>query len=281
VSDLGDRFERLVDIVRHLRAPDGCPWDRAQTHESLRPYVLEEAHEVVLAIAGGDPQAVCAELGDLLLQVCLHAVIAEQAGSFDPAAIVDGLSAKLIRRHPHVFGEAAAAGSPQEVERRWAELKRAEAAASGRTADAGLLDSVPHGLPALAEAEGLGRRAAEVGFDWPNADAAWPKVTEEREELRAAWRSWEAAGRPNDARRRAVERELGDLLLAVVNVARLLGVNAELALIDANDKFRRRFSRVERDFPGGPGALRAAGLEALEASWQGAKADESPNAGGA
>ena len=267
---LGDGFERLVEVVRRLRAPDGCPWDRAQTHASLRRYALEEAREVADAITVGDVSGLRAELGDLLLQVCLHAVIAEESGAFGPEAVVEDLTAKLIRRHPHVFDSAPAAGV-QDVERLWAEAKRAEAGGGGGQEP--WLRAVPRDLPALAEALALGRRAAEVGFDWPEAAQAWPKVAEESAELRKAWASWEAAGRPAGGAAE-VEAETGDVLFAVANVARLLGLDPEAALLLANARFRRRFAAIEANLPGGPGTLRAAGLPALEAAWQRAKGAE-------
>lgn len=271
-------FADLVEIVRRLRAPDGCPWDRAQTHESLRRYALEESREVVVAIEEGRPEALRDELGDLLLQVLLHAVIAEQAGEFDLEAVLRGLADKLVRRHPHVFGTASA-DDPAAVERRWAEIKAEEAAARGAagTASAARSDwlaAVPRHLGALAEAQALGQRAAEVGFDWAEPRGAWDKVGEEGAEFAEAWSAYLAAGRPAGGLRRAAENELGDLLLALVSVARLIGLDAEVALVSANAKFRRRFGEVEaRVGPGGE-RLRAAGQAAMEAAWQEVKREE-------
>jgi len=235
---------------------------------------------VVVAIDGGRPEALRDELGDLLLQVLLHAVIAEEAGEFTLEDVLECLAAKLIRRHPHVFGSAAA-GSPEEVERRWAEIKAAEAAAE-RGGAAGVaaatrsdwLASVPRSLGALAEAQALGARAAEVGFDWPDAQGAWEKVEEESREFASAWRAFSAAGRPAGGTRRAAEDELGDLLLTAVSVARLLGLDAEVALVSANAKFRRRFGEVEVRVGPGPERLRAAGLAAMDAAWQAVKSEE-------
>lgn len=264
-------FGRLAAIVRRLRGPGGCPWDRAQTHESLRPYALEESREVVMAIAGGRPPELCAELGDLLLQVLLHAAIAEEAGSFTLEQVLTGLADKLVRRHPHVFG-AATADTPAEVERRWAEIKAAEAAAQTPAAAAAAartdwLSAVPRGLDPLAEARELGMRAAEVGFDWPDAEGAWDKVQEECAEFREAWQG--AGNHPG-----ALEQEFGDLLLALVSVGRLLGLDAELALVCANAKFRRRFGEVEALLGPGPERLRAAGADGLDAAWRQVKGAE-------
>lgn len=254
-------FARVMELVRRLRAPDGCPWDRAQTHASLRRYALEEAREVVAAVGGGDPAELCDELGDLLLQVCLHSAIAEERGAFTAADVASTLAAKLIRRHPHVFGDAAAS-DPQAVERLWAAVKAAEEA--GRRAGAGArwLDRVPADLGPLGEAGELGRRAAECGLDFPDAAAAWAKVEEEAAEFR------EAAG---DG---ALEEEFGDLLFALVQAGRLLGLDAEIALLGANRKFRRRFAGVEDRFPGGREPMRAAGLAGLDAAWNAAKREE-------
>jgi len=252
-------WDGLVDLIRRLRAPDGCPWDRAQTHRSLRRYALEEAREVARAIDSGDMDALAEELGDLLLQVVLQAVIAEEEGAFSPDLVVAALSRKLVRRHPHVFG-AAQAGSPDEVAALWAEAKAAER--QGIPAGKGLLDEVPGDLPALAQAQELGRRAAQVGFDWGEAAAAWPKVAEESRELEAAMATGDLD---------AAEDELGDVLFAVVNTARLLGLDAELALDRTNTKFRRRFAAIEDAARNAGRDLNGLGLEAMEAAWQAAK----------
>jgi MazG family protein len=270
----------LVGIVRRLRAPGGCPWDRAQTHESLAPYALEEAREVAAAIADGDRAGLAAELGDLLLQVLMHAAIAEEEGTFDLQAVVDGLAAKLVRRHPHVFGAEAPAATPADVERLWAAVKAQEAAEASAAAppDAGRgpwLDTVSRSLPAVAESQALGKRASQVGFDWSQPEGAWPKVEEECGEFRAAWAEWAAAGSlAQGAPRAAMAAELGDLLFAVANVARLLGIDAESALAGTNERFRRRFGRVQQLVGPDPEALRRAGLTAMDAAWDRAKAEE-------
>jgi MazG family protein len=259
-------WDELVGLVRRLRAPGGCPWDREQTHRSLRRYALEEAREVVAAIDDGDMHALADELGDLLLQVLLHAVIAEEAGDFGPSDVLGALADKLVRRHPHVFGEAVARDAA-EVRRNREALKRAE-----RPATDGLLDDVPRSLPALVEAQRLGRRASGVGFDWGDAAAAWEKVREEGQEFASAWlsdRTGDPAGQQVDPE--AVAEEMGDLFFALANVARLIDVDAEAALTATNDKFRRRFAHIEAAARAGGRTLTSLGLEEMEALWQEAK----------
>ena len=263
----------LVRIIHRLRGPGGCPWDQAQTHASLAPFALEEAREVMAAIADGDVAGLAGELGDLLLQVLLHAEIAGEAGAFDLRHVMDALAAKLVRRHPHVFGAEGPAADPQEVERRWVAVKAREA--SGGDATRPWLEAVSRSLPALAEAEALGKRAAQVGFDWFEPEAAWPKVAEETREFREAWAAWEAAGRPEGPERVALAGELGDLLFAAVNVGRLLGIDAESALAGTNERFRRRFARVQELVGPSPDSLRAAGPAAMDAAWNRAKAEQS------
>ena len=263
----------VARIIQRLRGPGGCPWDQAQTHASLAPFALEEARELMAAIADGDAAELAGELGDVLLQVLLHAEIAAEAGAFDLQDVLDRLAAKLVRRHPHVFGDEGPAADPQEVERRWAAVKAREAA----QVDAGRpwLEAVSRALPALAEAEALGKRAAQVGFDWSDPETAWPKVEEETAEFRQAWAAWEAAGRPEGPERLALAAECGDLLFAAVNVARLLGIDAESALAGTNERFRRRFARVQELVGPSPERLREAGLAAMDAAWNQAKGEES------
>lgn len=284
--ELGDACRHVAGLVDRLRAPGGCPWDRAQTHESLRPYALEEAREVVAAIEDGDRVALRDELGDLLLQVLLHSAIAAEMGHFTLGDVLDGLADKLVRRHPHVFaappGAIPAPESPADVERLWTDIKARETASSvargeaAAGASADWLAAVPRSLGALAEAHALGDRACEVGFDWPQAEAAWPKVAEECGEFAEAWTRWRGGDDPAGALRGRAEAELGDVLLAVVNVARLLGLDAEVALMSANARFRRRFGAVEARLGPGGDRLRAAGLPAMEAAWQHAKSGEAP-----
>jgi len=227
-------------VVARLLGPDGCPWDRAQTHRSLRRELLEEAHEVLEAIDADDRDALAEELGDLLLQVLIHSEMARQAGEFDLGAVYEQITSKLIRRHPHVFGAAEAQDSAAVV-RTWDAIKREERAAKGQ-APRGALDGIPAELPALAAAQELSRKASKAGFDAPGDGFTWAKLREELEEVE------QAAAAPGDdpARQRRIEEELGDLLQICARLAWKLGVDAESALRAANTKFRRRFAHVER-----------------------------------
>jgi tetrapyrrole methylase family protein/MazG family protein len=267
-------WDEVEATVRRLRAPGGCPWDREQTHRSLRTYVLEEAREVVEAIDSGDMHALAEELGDLLLQVLLHSVIAEERGAFRLEDVLRGLNAKLIRRHPHVFADAVAL-TPAQGLAQWDAIKAAErrqAAAEGRgsavdaggqpQAEPGVLDRVPRSLPGLVEAQRLGAAAARVGFDWGSPQAAWPKVQEECRELDEALGSGDAD---------AAEAELGDLLFAVVNVARLRGLDAEVALLGTNTRFRHRFAAVEAAARGSGRMVADMALAEMNAAWESAK----------
>jgi len=251
--DHPDGLTRLRYIVHRLRAPGGCPWDMEQTHESLIPHVLEEAYEVVDAIKSGDPTLMCEELGDLLLQPVLHAEIASETGAFDIDKMAHGLSEKLIRRHPHVFGEASAATS-DAVLTQWDAIKRQEKG----TQKEGHLHGTGAGLPALMRAQKLQKKAARVGFDWPDAAPVFAKIREEATELEHAVASGE---------RSAVEDEIGDLLFCVVNLARKLGVESEAALAAANEKFTRRFHAVEARLAAEGKALGEATLEEMDAIW--------------
>ncbi|MFB0537250.1 MAG: nucleoside triphosphate pyrophosphohydrolase [Anaerolineae bacterium] len=221
-------LEGFQDTIAHLRAPDGCPWDREQTHQSLRTTLLEETYEALTALDADDMDALCEELGDLLLQIVLHAQIAVEEGDFSLAQVIEKISAKIKRRHPHVFGDVVVSGAA-EVSSNWEEIKREEKGEAGGT----MLDDVPPTLPALAQAQSYQRRVARVGFDWPNVEGVVAKVAEEIEELR----------RTSDAAER--EEELGDLLFSLVNLARWLKVDAESALRTANARFARRFATME------------------------------------
>jgi MazG family protein len=246
-------FEQSVSIMRRLRAPDGCPWDREQTFDTIRKYTLEEAYEVFDAIERRDFAHLAEELGDLLLQVLFYAEMAANEGRFTISDVLDHLNRKLIRRHPHVFGEeasraagnradvdAAVEGSSAAVLRNWDEIKAAEASHAARPDASSRLDSVQRALPALAEAGKLGSKAAKAGFDWPTWRDLLPKVAEEVGELEAE----AASGDP--ARKPAIEAELGDLLFTVVNLARHLDVDAEMALRGCNLRFRQRFRFMEQ-----------------------------------
>ena len=256
-------MDELLAIMARLRDPaTGCPWDVAQSFASVAPYTLEEAYEVADAIERGDLEELCEELGDLLLQVVFHARIAEEQGAFDFAAVARGIAAKLVRRHPHVFaGERLADAAAQS--RRWEELKDAEKAASGRGGS--VLDEVPLALPALSRAAKIGRRAARIGFDWPDSTGARAKVVEELAELDAAQASGDRAARAH---------ELGDLLLAATSLARHLDIDPEAALRAANVRFATRFRHVETRAR----ASGASDVPTLETYWQEAKAAERPKA---
>jgi MazG family protein len=223
---------RLLDVMARLRGPDGCPWDREQTHESLRPYALEEAYEVVDAIDRGDPEALAAELGDLLLQVVFHAQLAAETGTFSMADVARAIVEKLERRHPHVFGEARVRDAA-EVSRNWQRIKEGERPAT-TVADA--LATIPRALPALARAEKTAGRLARRGFDWQSAAGVIDKIEEEVAELRRA---------VLDDDVRAAAAELGDLLLAAASLARRLEVSAELALADATARLVARATAAE------------------------------------
>ena len=234
----GEEFTALVELISRLRAPGGCPWDREQTHQSLKPMMLEEAYEVVEAIDDGNDEELIGELGDLLLQVVFHSQIAAEENRFTVAEVIERISAKMIRRHPHVFGDDTAQTSG-EVLRNWEAIKEAELTAKGkRTDDASMLDSVSTKLPAVMEAFQMTTKVSRVDFDWPDVASVLEKLDEEVEELK------EAVGeeRPNE---KEIAAEVGDLLFVAVNVARLLGIDPESALKSSNKKFRRRFRYIE------------------------------------
>ncbi|MBU6283404.1 nucleoside triphosphate pyrophosphohydrolase [bacterium] len=262
-------FDRLLEIMARLRAPGGCPWDREQDHRSIRKYVIEEAYEVAEAIDHGDPAELCTELGDLLLQVVFHAQMASEHGAFDAADVCRAICDKMERRHPHVFGEVLVSGSG-EVLRNWERIKAHE-----RGPGASAIDGVPRALPSLQRAERVSEKAARVGFDWPDREAVLAKVDEERAEVADALASGDAA---------AIEHEIGDLLLAVANLARKSDVEPEAALSAAVDRFERRFRHAESGARGSGTDLGALDAAALDRLWQSAKAatrDEAPEGRGA
>jgi MazG family protein len=261
----GDRLTELVEIMRALRSPEGCPWDREQTLESLRPFLLEETYEALEAIDSGDPAALREELGDLLFEVVFLAHIAEEAGQFSIADAIETIATKLVRRHPHVFGDAERAQSAADVLGRWEELKRDERAATGGPVKT-TLGGVPKTLPGLLRAYEYGSRAASVGFDWERASDVIGKIEEEVREIRGALEN--AATQPA-----ALEEEMGDLLFAIANLSRKLGVEPENALRRANDKFAARFTELERRLTERGVPMKTAGLDALEAEWQALKRD--------
>jgi tetrapyrrole methylase family protein/MazG family protein len=265
-TDVGAAFAAFVALIARLRAPGGCPWDREQTHQSLKPMTIEEAYEVLEAIDAGDDADLAGELGDLLLQVVFHSQIATDEGRFAIADVIAHVADKMVRRHPHVFGDHDA-NTPDEVLRNWEALKTAERSAAGkdRPGEASMLDSVSKSLPAVMEAYQMTTKTARVGFDWPNTAAVLEKLDEESRELKDAVARGAAA---------SVEEEIGDLLFVLVNVARLAGTDPESALKAANRKFRRRFRHVEA-------GLRARGktpvestLPEMDALWDEAKTPE-------
>jgi len=261
-------LERLLDIMARLRDPQrGCPWDLEQSFATIAPYTIEEAYEVAEAAERGQPEALKDELGDLLLQVVFHARMAEEAGYFAFDDVARSIAEKMIRRHPHVFGDAKIAGAAQQTVA-WEEHKAAER--EGRATDAGetpsALDGVGLGLPALTRAEKLQRRAARVVFDWPAVAPIFDKIAEEIGELRAEINSGSTKPRVQD--------EVGDLLFAVVNLSRRLEIDAEQALREANRKFERRFRAVESELGAAGKTAREASLDEMEALWQRVKRAE-------
>ncbi len=249
----GTSLESFQEIVAHLRAPDGCPWDKEQTHESLRKHVLEETYEVISAIDAGDFAAMREELGDLLLQVVLQSQIAGEETEFTLNDVIRGIYDKIIRRHPHVFGDVKVDGV-QGVLQNWEKLKEKER--KDQKVEKGLLDGVPSVLPALNQAQEIQERAARVGFDWPEIDGVLEKVSEEIREVKAAEDGEQLTG------------ELGDLLFALVNLARWKKVDAESALRSTNAKFKRRFGHIETEAKKQGRSLSDLSLDEMEALWQ-------------
>jgi len=253
----GEWFTKLVALQERLYGPGGCPWDREQTHESLRKYLIEETYETLDAMDSGDPRKFAEELGDLLLQVVFHSIVAEHKGSFTISGVIESIHSKMVRRHPHVFGNVDAADSAA-VLKNWEQIKAQEraaekslAAASGKAGSApepladSILGGVPRSLPAVLEAYQLARRASRVGFDWLNLQELLEKLDEEILELREAAPSLTAEGLARAKASPKTEEETGDLLFTAVNVARFLGVDPEIALKKANKKFKQRFQWME------------------------------------
>jgi MazG family protein len=266
MSSAGSRFDHLVAIMRALRAPDGCPWDREQTLASLRPFLLEETYEVLDAIDRADMAGLQEELGDLLFEIVFLAQIAQEAGAFTIGDAAEAAAAKLVRRHPHVFGTGNRAQSAEEALGRWEEMKREEKGEGSRRKTT--LGGVPRTLPGLLRAYEYGSRAASLGFDWQRADDVVAKIEEEIDEIRQVFDS-----APDERTTDALEEEVGDLLFAIANLSRKLGVEPENALRRANDKFERRFTTLEERFNARGEAMKSAGIDALEAEWQKIKHD--------
>jgi MazG family protein len=253
-------FPGLVEILSRLRAPDGCPWDREQTHESLLKHLLEESVEVVEAVRAGDDANLAEELGDVLLQVVFHAQIAAEAGRFTVDDVVRAISEKMVRRHPHVFGTSVAA-TPEAVHTQWELIKAAEKAAAGKAKPASVLDKISRSLPALMRAQEIQKKSIGVGFAWPRLDQAVAKVTEELAEVEAEVAS---------GNRARLAEEYGDLLLAVAALGRYLDLDAEQELIHGNAKFEARFRAMEAA-AGGSEALKSLGTTELLKRWEAAK----------
>jgi MazG family protein len=285
----GERFERAVGIMHRLRAPGGCPWDREQSFDSITKYTVEETYEVLEAIANRDWAELPGELGDLLLQVLFYAEMADEAGHFNIDRVLDTLSDKLVRRHPHVFGEVEAATSG-EVLKNWEaikQLERAEKSAEPETPKP-LLASVSAAMPALLEAQKISHKAAHVGFDWPSIEGVFEKLHEESDELRREVEQIPAheaqpLGRGVAGARESkisaglherLQDEIGDLLFTVVNLARFVDVDPELALRSTNRKFRRRFGAMEETLREQGKALSEASMDEMELGWQRAKGGE-------
>ena len=297
----GERFERAVSIMERLRAPGGCPWDREQTFDTIKPYTLEETYEVLEAIDNRDWPELAGELGDLLLQVLFYAEMANEQHSFSIDDVLDRLSTKLINRHPHVFGDVKADTSA-EVKRNWEALKVEERKieekkkpeadgvnpSGGKTEKRSILAGVSTAMPSLLEAHKLSTRAAEAGFDWPNVEGLFDKMREETEELREHLKDFPAPGPrpqgrgvassgrtviPEDLQAK-LEEEVGDLFFTLVNMARYLSVDSESALRKTNRKFKRRFQWMEARLHESGRTADQAPLEELESLWQQAKAEE-------
>jgi tetrapyrrole methylase family protein/MazG family protein len=252
----GTSLESFAEIVAHLRAPDGCPWDKEQTHESLRKHLLEESYEAIAAIDSGDFADMQEEFGDLLLQIVLNAQIANEEAQFNVNQVIQGIYSKIVRRHPHVFGDVELNGV-QGVLANWEKLKEKER--SDKKVEKGLLDGVPVALPALSQAQEYQDRAARVGFDWPEIEGVLDKVREEIEEIKNAESDFELAS------------EIGDLFFALVNVARWKSVDAESALRGTNVKFKKRFGYVELGAKRQERNLSELSLEEMDAFWNQAK----------
>jgi MazG family protein len=305
MSTTGERFERAVAIMERLRAPGGCPWDREQTFDSIKPYTLEETYEVLEAIDNRDWEELPGELGDLLLQVLFYSEMAKEQGTFSIDDVLDGLSRKLVDRHPHVFGDAKADTSA-DVKRNWEALKveerkkrssadgdSTESASFGNTtgkASPSILASISSSMPSLLEAHKLSSRAAQVGFDWPDMEGLFAKLGEETAELREHLQEFPAPGPrpegrgvagsgrqtvPEDLRIR-LEEEVGDLFFVLVNIARYLSLDPESALRKTNRKFRRRFQWMEQRLHERGTALESASMDELESLWQQAKQQDKP-----
>ncbi len=254
-----DYFSKLLKLVETLRGPDGCPWDREQTRETLKPLLVEEAYEVLEALDGSDSEELCEELGDLLFQVLFHSSISRERGEFDIHDVCRRSFDKMVARHPHVFGEASYRDS-EELLKHWEEIKAAEKKEAGQAITReSILDGIPERIPALYAAYQTSSKASRVGFDWDNLEGVRDQFLEEFEELQVAIQEEDQA---------KIKEEVGDLLLAALNIPRQLQVDPETALIGANRKFSARFKAMERHFAGQGRALREVPVDEMEAFWQ-------------
>ena len=294
MANTGDRFERAVSIMARLRAPGGCPWDREQTFDTIKPFTLEETYEVIEAIDNRDWDELKGELGDLLLQILFYSEMAQEEGHFSIDDVLDRLSAKLINRHPHVFGDVKADTS-SEVVKNWEAIKAEEKklrqstnGEAGKEAPKSILGGVSRNMPALMEALKISSKVAQVGFEWPEIGGLFEKLTEETNELRENLaeipppgpqppnRGVASSGKQEipEALREKLEDEVGDLFFVVVNLARYLSIDPESALRKTNAKFRRRFQRLEERLREQGKELSQSNLEEMETLWQAAKQEE-------
>ena len=263
----GESLPKLVEIMSRLRSPEGCPWDREQSHDSLKPYLIEEAYEVLEAIEKQDHRAVQEELGDLLLQVVFHAQLAHEAGRFNLDQVIEGICEKLIRRHPHVFAGIDLKTSG-EVLANWKKIKATEKGTDLAAKPHSILDGLPHHMPPLTAAHQISLRAAAVGFDWPSVAAIFDKLNEEIIELKEAIQAGESV---------RIREEIGDLLFVIVNLARRLHSDPNLALQSTNKKFQNRFQSMEQILQGRGENLKDMSLEEMDQLWESVKAGEPKN----
>jgi len=272
-SSTGAKFEKLVEIMATLRGPNGCPWDKQQDFNSLKPMLVEEVYEVLEAIEEKNFDGLSEELGDLLLHIVFHAQLGKESGQFDINTVLDKISEKLVRRHPHVFGDETVS-SPEEVIKNWEAIKAQEKAAKlkNRTPEQrSLLEGIPSKLPAIHEAHQISSRAARVGFDWPDVEGIFEKLQEEVRELREVIAEGDDGGR-----RERLEDEIGDMLFVIVNIARYLKIDSESALKRANRKFKSRFQYMENELAKQGKTVEQVSLDEMEALWQKAKSESVP-----
>ena len=269
----GDKFEKLVEIMATLRGPNGCPWDKQQDFNSLKPMLVEEVYEVLEAVENQDFDGLSEELGDMLLHVLFHAQLGKEAAQFDINTVIEKISDKLVRRHPHVFGNDSAS-TPEEVIKNWEAIKAQEKAEKlkDRTAEQrSLLEGIPSKLPAIHEAHQISSRAVRVGFDWPNIEGIFDKLEEEVQELKEV-----ISTGGDETQRERLEDEIGDMLFTVVNIARYLKIDSESALKRANRKFKTRFQHMESELAKQGKTLDKTSLAEMEALWKKAKSETVP-----